>query len=155
MPHSLILLVGYDPMVLETRSSDLRSAGYLVEAVQSVSQAFRRFQNGDFYLVVLCHSIPPTERDQLTVAIRASGARTPILLVSPFSEGRGFANAVIDSDPKKLLQGIEMALQRAAAHISSKPQPKRVAASKRSPAKSAKNSDAGQAPAAIRKRGDV
>ena len=112
MAHSFILAVSHDPMILETRTSVMQSAGYHVEAVQSVSKAFDRFRNEQFDLVVLCHSIPPRERDQLTVAIRASGARTPVLTVSPFSDIQGFADAVVESSPKKLLEGIKAALHR-------------------------------------------
>jgi len=43
MAISVILSVGYDPVVLETRSSVLRIAGYVVESVASITHALSAF----------------------------------------------------------------------------------------------------------------
>jgi len=111
----MILAVGNDSVVLATRTAVLRTAGYLVDTVESASEAIARFHNGDFDLVLICHSVPTGERDWLTRVIRSTGSRTPILVVSPFSDARGLADEVISNHPQKMLESIESALQRAAA----------------------------------------
>jgi DNA-binding response OmpR family regulator len=111
MHLTIILHIGEDALLLETRSLILRSAGYVVESVRSLKQAAEQFLAGDFDLVILCHSIPSKDRDRLSCWIRASGSRTPVATIS---EGPGqwdeFADANLDSDPKKLLTGIKTAL---------------------------------------------
>jgi len=61
MSTAFILAVGQDNLLLNTRSSILRTAGYVVESVMSLTQALNQFLTGDFDLVLLCHSIPLQE----------------------------------------------------------------------------------------------
>ena len=110
MTRALILAVGSDPEVLESRAAVLRSVGYFVDTANRLTEACNHFRNGDYDAVLLCHSIPASDRDHLAAAIRASGSRVPILLVSPAGEPSGLADATIHSHPEKLLKGIEMAL---------------------------------------------
>ena len=72
MPVSLILNVGQDPSLLETRSALLRAAGYIVESVLSIRESISHFQAGDFDLVVLCHTIPQKDG---TSSVPDSGLR--------------------------------------------------------------------------------
>jgi CheY-like chemotaxis protein len=116
MPAALILAVGQDPMVQASRVSVLRSAGYCVEAVDAGPEAIERFQNGNFDLVLLCHSVSLSERERLTRAIRASGSCTRVLLVSPISDLFSMVERVVDSHPQEMLKGIETALREAAVH---------------------------------------
>jgi DNA-binding response OmpR family regulator len=62
MPLTLVLSVGPNASLLETRNIVLRSAGYLVESASSMNEAVHRFLAGDFDLVILCHSVPIRER---------------------------------------------------------------------------------------------
>ncbi len=113
----LILAVGQDYVLLDTRSSVLRAAGYLVESAFTLPQAINGFEQGDYDMVLLCHSIPLQDRDRLTSAIRASGSRIPVVVVAPASQqdcSRGFADAVLESDPKSLLHGVEKVLRHMA-----------------------------------------
>lgn len=115
MSTASILAVGQDDFLLNTRSSVLRTAGYVVKPVVSLTQAFHQFLKGDFDLVLLCHSIPLQERDRLICAIRASGSPVAILVVAPVRQecSRGLANALIDGHPTALIQGIGNALRSA------------------------------------------
>lgn len=61
---SVILSVGQDPMVLSTRCSILRSAGYLVRPSSSIAEAIDLFDDLDVDLVLLCHSISVQDRDR-------------------------------------------------------------------------------------------
>ena len=107
MPHTLVLAVGRDPVLLETRSQVLQAAGYTVIPERSLKKALAMFREGDFDLVLLCHSIPAQERERLTRLLREHSSRTPIVSVSCFlSALDSFADATIGNDPKELLAGL-------------------------------------------------
>lgn len=103
-------------MILSTRSSILRSAGHLVVPASSITKFIELFQDSDFDLVLLCHSLPADDRDRLTRAIRASGSHIPIFTVAPLSNEtqRGLADGVISSAPQDLVQGVEQATRNSA-----------------------------------------
>jgi CheY-like chemotaxis protein len=114
MPLTLVLSVGPDASLLETRNIVLHSAGYLVESASSVKEATHRFLAGDFDLVILCHSVPTRERERLTCLIRASGSRTPIVSISGDpGQCDAFATATIEDGPNFLI-GIRAVLNKAA-----------------------------------------
>ena len=62
MSLTIVLSIGFDPSLLETRSLVLQSAGYMVESASSLKEAVNRFQSGDFDLVLLCRSVPRKDR---------------------------------------------------------------------------------------------
>lgn len=132
MELTVILNVGQDPMLLDTRSIILRSAGYTVESAWSVKQAVTQFLAGDFDGVILCHSIPVKDRDRLTCLIRASGSLTPVIAVSESpSQCDSFADATIEPDPKKLLRGIKEVFDRPVKTSAGTTMPKGNAIAKR------------------------
>jgi CheY-like chemotaxis protein len=93
----------------------LQSEGYIVVSAFSVKEAVDVFLNGDFDLVILDNSLPIKERDRLTCLIRASGSRTPVVSVAPeYSHADSFADAMLESDPNKLLIGIRRVLLKTA-----------------------------------------
>ena len=107
LPSTLILNVGQDPELLRTRSLILRAQGYGVESC-SIGEAIHRFRAGDFDLVILCHSVPQREREQLILLIRDCGCSTPVLFVAAASADcpDRLANASSRSEPQELLQSI-------------------------------------------------
>jgi CheY-like chemotaxis protein len=58
MSSSNILAVGQDPVLLKTRSQVLRAEGFTVVPVLSLIKAIGYLLEGDFDLILLCHSIP-------------------------------------------------------------------------------------------------
>jgi hypothetical protein len=113
MPLTLVLSVGLDASLLETRNIVLHSAGFLVESASSLNEAAHRFLAGDFDLVILCHSVPTRERERLTCLIRASGSRTPIVSISGnLRQCDAFATATIEDGPN-LLIGIRAVINKA------------------------------------------
>jgi len=107
MPHTLVLAVGRDPVLLETRSQVLQAAGYTVIPELSLKQAVARFPEGDFDLVLLCHSIAARDRELLTQLLRQHTSRTPIVTVAAtLCEFDSFTDATIGNDPKELLAGL-------------------------------------------------
>jgi CheY-like chemotaxis protein len=112
MPLTLILSVGRDLALLDTRDAMLRACGYIVESELSEKQAINHFRAGDFDLVLLCHSIASQDRDHLAWLIRAFGSRVPIVLISRSpGQDAGFANASIGCEPRKFLDGIRQVLE--------------------------------------------
>ncbi len=109
MSETLVLSVGSDPAVLDTRDLILRSAGYIVVSVMSIKEAIHQFQNSDFDLIILCHTLPPKDSERLTCFIRASGSRIPIVCISGtgFGEQNAFADATLDTDPAAFLRTLE------------------------------------------------
>jgi len=81
----------------------------------SVKEAVDIFLTGDFDLVLLDNSLPAKDRDRLTCLIRASGSRIPVVSVAPeYSHADSFADAMLESDPNKLLMGIRRVLHKTA-----------------------------------------
>ena len=113
MPHTLILMVGRDRVLTETRSQVLRAAGYSVATTFTPRQAIDEFMKGDFDLVLLCHSIPGDARERLASVLREHTSRTPIISVASFDgQFDDFADATIGNDPGLLLGSLREVLQR-------------------------------------------
>lgn len=112
---TVILTVGHEAIVQETRSSVLRACGYVVESASSAPEAIDRFRTGDFDLVLLCHSLSDADKEWLIRQIRADGSCVPILCVAPISHhpSERFVEMTVDSHPDELLRGIENALNGA------------------------------------------
>lgn len=113
MSETLILSVGLDPLVLNTREAILRSEGYILVSATSVKEAFHLFRDGDFDVMILCESLPPRDRERLTCLIRASGSRIPIASISSSPwEQSVFPDASIEEDPVELAVGIRRLLAK-------------------------------------------
>lgn len=113
LPSTVILMVGHDPALLNTRGLLLRSVGYIVTSTASTQEAIELFQAGDFDLVVLCHSLPEQDREHLIQAIRNGGSATPVLFViaANVSSPDRFADLSSGSEPDGLLKTIRKVLQ--------------------------------------------
>src|SRR6185312_11160967 len=113
MPQIVVLTVGNDPVLLETRSQVLRTAGYIVVSARSIKQAITKFLEGDFDLIVLCHSISEEERQRFTAFIRERNSRTPVVFVaSSLGQRDPLADVTTQNDPQDLLTGLREALTR-------------------------------------------
>lgn len=106
MALTRILAVGQDPMILSTRCSILQSAGYIVRSARSVAEAIDSIHNADFDLLLLCHSIPLSDRDRLIRFIRSTGSQIPIYGVesAALEFQAGLANGVLASRPDDLIK---------------------------------------------------
>jgi CheY-like chemotaxis protein len=137
MPPAVILSVGHHPTLLETRNLILRAAGYKVEEAVSIKQAIRQFQEGNFDLVLLCHSIPTPERERLAGLIRVSGASTSVASIATIAGGPedAFVDETVESDPRKLLPGIKEVLLKATTKRQQQPRQGNRGAASRSKAR--------------------
>jgi CheY-like chemotaxis protein len=110
----IVLAIGFDPSLMTSRSLVLRSAGHAVVEASSLKEAVDQFQSGDFDLVLLCHSVPATERERLTSLIRVSGSSIPIVSIARgLGECDAFANATLEDGPNKFVASIRDVLVRA------------------------------------------
>ena len=116
MASVFILAVGLDPMILNSRCSILRSAGYFVRQAFSIVESIGMFRDDDFDLLLLCHSIPVLDRDRLISAIRSTGSRTPIYVIASaaYDFRMGLADGVLSFRPDDLIKELGAAL--AASH---------------------------------------
>src|SRR5258708_12880939 len=85
----LILSVGRDLLLLKKRTSALHDAGYTVVAATDPRQAIADMFNGDFDLVLLCHSLTNEERERFAGIVRNYSPSTPVVIISDL-EGRKY-----------------------------------------------------------------
>jgi len=103
----VILLVGDDPILQQTRAAVLRTIGVetvLVDSASAIAAQSERL----FALLLLCHSVPEDAAVAIVKTLRARGALTPILRISPMrnwdsSQDDGF-DSVISAEPDRLLR---------------------------------------------------
>lgn len=113
MMLGMVLAVGFDPSLMTTRVLVLQSAGYVVIKAWSFEEAVDHFRSGDFDLILLCHSVPATDRDRLTSLIQASGSCIPIVSIAG-GRVECDAPATLEDGPNKFVAGIRDALIKAA-----------------------------------------
>jgi|ERR1700733_6212193 CheY-like chemotaxis protein len=108
MVPGIVLAVGFEPSLMTARMLVLQSAGHVVVRASSLKETIHHLQSGDFDLVLLCHSVPATDRARLTSLIRASGSRIPIVSIAgSLGECDASANATLEDGPNKFLAGIK------------------------------------------------
>jgi CheY-like chemotaxis protein len=118
MTHAVVLVVGKDPVLLETRSRVLRLAGFTVVPAPCPELAVVQFLQGDFDLVLLCHTIPQEERRRLCRSFHQHTPRTPIVSVACCSGQRDtFVDATVESGPAELIAGLNELVARNRVHF--------------------------------------
>ena len=85
----LILSVGRDLQLLKKRTSALNDAGYTVVTSTDPRMAIEDMFNGDFDLVLLCHSLTNEERERFAGIVRNYSPSTPVVIISDL-EGRKY-----------------------------------------------------------------
>jgi DNA-binding NarL/FixJ family response regulator len=114
MMPGLVLAVGFEPLLMTARMLVLQSAGYVVVRGSSLKETVDHLQSGDFDLVLLCHSVPATERERLISLIRESRSSIPIVSIArSLGECDALANATLEDGPNKFLAGIREVLLKA------------------------------------------
>lgn len=107
MSITLVLAIGQDSTLFEAQRRVLQSAGYLVTSAWSMKAAIEEFQEGDFDLVVLSHSLPMESRSRLIRLIRASGSRVPVVCTKDSAgDFGGFADTSTEDGPLELMSEI-------------------------------------------------
>ena len=107
MSQTLVLSIGLDLAVLNARDMVLQSGGYIVVSAMSAEEGLRLIQDGDFDLIIVCHTLPVEDGERLTRFIRTSGSRIPIACVSGgLQQPPSFADAAVEKSPIEFLAGI-------------------------------------------------
>jgi CheY-like chemotaxis protein len=111
MMPGIVLAVGFEPSLMTARMLVLQSAGYVVVRGSSLKETVDHLQSGDFDFVLLCHSVPTTDRKRLTSLIRTSGSHIPIVSIAgSLGECDAFAHATLEDGPNKFLTGLREVL---------------------------------------------
>jgi DNA-binding response OmpR family regulator len=106
-------MVSRDPVLLETRTQILKSVGFSVVTMLSLNEALAQFAEKDFDIVILCHSIPVTDRERLAAQMRKQCSHTPIIFISSLlNDYDPFADAIVESDPDQFIAGLREILKR-------------------------------------------
>jgi CheY-like chemotaxis protein len=114
MSPLVILNVGENRTLLETRNIILRAAGYMVESARSLKQAIDHCLARDFDVVIMCHSVSSKDRDCLACWIRAAGSLTFVASISTnCGQGDDFSDANVEHEPEGFLSGIRDVLRKA------------------------------------------
>ena len=77
-----ILYVEYDPIIAGMRHAILVAAGYMVGVVLSAQQALKLVGSEAFDVVILSHTIPLAELNQIAIHVRARRSNLPILMIA-------------------------------------------------------------------------
>jgi DNA-binding NtrC family response regulator len=111
MAHAThILSFGYDPILLPLRSMVLRRSGYVVEEAYSVAEAFRAVQSDVIDLLLICHTVPANEQNQLIASIRSVRRLLPVLCVTNQEFAHSTENCfAVTNSPMELLDAVRLA----------------------------------------------
>jgi hypothetical protein len=116
MSRNAILSAGRDRPLLFTRNRVLEEAGYNVIATSTAADTVEKFFDGDFDLIILCHSIPLEERERIATLVHMHSPSTPVIVLADLPTRRyTFGDLTVDSDATSLLQSLPVALAMAAA----------------------------------------
>jgi CheY-like chemotaxis protein len=127
-----ILLVDDNKMGLMARKSVLEEFGYSITTAAEGAEAFDRFRQGNFDLIVTDYRMPKMDGLELIRQVREHAAQTPIILLSGYVEALGLvesntgADVVISKNANEvphLIRSVQRLLRRNA--------PKKPAASQR------------------------
>ncbi|HZI57008.1 MAG TPA: hypothetical protein VFF39_09550 [Verrucomicrobiae bacterium] len=82
MPKPRILSLGYDHRLMPLRSMFLRQAGYEVAEIYSWGEALRRSRSEIFNLLLICHTVPLDQREELIEIIHSKRPHFPVLCLA-------------------------------------------------------------------------
>ena len=108
IPH--LLSVGYDPVLMQTRSLLLRQAGFTVDEAYNLHGAFARLKSDSIDAVLLCHTVPQDEQRSFIAAARQLRRLLPIICIEGKDHYAQRKSCVsVGSDPAQLLEAIKSA----------------------------------------------
>lgn len=81
-----ILVVDDEPFVCDTVKLLLAYEGHQVETATGGEEALRKFQNGQFDVVITDYSMPGMKGDELGSKIKALVPNQPVVLITAYAE---------------------------------------------------------------------
>ena len=112
MTHSHILNVGYEPILLLTRSMVLRQAGYVVIESSVLAEMLSKVDSDFIDVVLICNSVSRREQEWLVRQIMNKRCLLPILCIknNPY-DGTVPGCTGIENEPAALLSAVELSLK--------------------------------------------
>jgi hypothetical protein len=99
-----VLCIGKEPILLQTRTQVLRSAGFAAISSSELGSGLGQFATEDFDAVVLCHTLSAAERRAVFEFVRFYSPSTAIVQVFPTDRDRSpYADRTVSSDPQSLI----------------------------------------------------
>ena len=114
-----ILSVGYDSVLMATRSMLLRHAGYDVAEAGAISEASALAQSGQFDIILICHTLSENDRRELLNKIReCQGSMVLCIANTPFSRAVLGKNCrEVPSTPAELLASVSSAIHETRGRV--------------------------------------
>jgi DNA-binding response OmpR family regulator len=107
-PH--LLSVGYDSVLMQTRSLLLRQAGFTVDEAYNLNGALARLKSDSIDAVLLCHTVPQDEQRSFIATARQLRRLLPIICIEGqdhYAQRKSCLS--VGSDPAQLLETIKLA----------------------------------------------
>jgi len=102
-----VLLLGKDPLLLETRARILWGCGHSVEFTQYTADAMERLANSSFDFVVICHTVKENDREAVMHSLEVARRRTRVVCLYRGTHGGVRRAEWVDiSDPENLVEAI-------------------------------------------------
>lgn len=112
----VILSAGRDSDLLKKRNSALAAMGYKVATAFDPGEIVDKLLNGDFDLVLLCHSMPADDRHRLAHIVSRYTPSTPVVLISEDISDSGESGLkALKCPPDRILDVVAHSLPRLAS----------------------------------------
>ena len=107
----LILSAGRDADLLKRRNAALMEQGYKVAAASDSFEVVEKLLNGDFDLLLLCHTMADEDRLRLARIIGSYTPSTPVVFISEMERGGHESSAgTVRCRPDQLLHTVAQSL---------------------------------------------
>ena len=109
-----LLSVGYDPILMRSRSLVLRHAGFRVDEAFNIRGALGLIKSDSVHAVVICHTLSKADQRWLISATREARPVLPIVCITTQAHDLPEAGCVgVDNDPAELVRSVKRALGEA------------------------------------------
>ena len=106
-----LLSVGYDRILMRSRSLVLREAGFQVDEAYNVLGALGLVKADSIDVLVLCHTLSKDDRRRLIHGAREARRRLPILCITRQAHDLPEAGCVaVENDPAELVKCLRQEL---------------------------------------------
>jgi hypothetical protein len=112
MSTTRVVAFGYDRLLVGLRSRVLRMSGYEVEETFTMADASESAQSDLSDALVICHTVPKEEKEQLVSAVRRTRKLMPILCVRAHQHDLPPSDsASVENSPVAMLDSVREAVR--------------------------------------------
>jgi len=105
----VILSAGRDYDLLRLRNTVLMTRDYTVVAAMTTAEVISKFHEGDFDIVLLCHTIPLEDQKAISDAVHRTNPSTPVLAVTHSGETSPYSDLAVENNPEAILRSVHTA----------------------------------------------